>query len=227
MIRQDYLMRLAQRLAQALAQALFHKGRHEYDRAEAQINAALSECFGLEPGELPDLDELLIACAPGRDAAPSASTPDNLIRLADLFHERGEIQRLRGDGTAAAQSDALALGLFLELLQTSVVSVELIQKAEALIERAAGSRLPAAVLKRLLSYYEARGLLDRAEDILYEWLDTKDPAAPEGGLAFYERLSAKSDHELNDGGLPRAEVDQGRAEWLRARPPAPSGRGPG
>ena len=210
MIRQDYLMRLAQRLAQALAQALFHKGRQEYDRAEAAINVALSECFGLETGRLPDLDELLNDCAVAGEA-----TPENFIRLADLFREKGEIQRLRGDTTAAAQSDALALGLFLELLQTSVVSFELIQKTEALIERTAGTRLPAAVLKRLLSYYEARGLLARAEDVLYEWLDTKDPAAPEGGLTFYERLSSKSDSELNDGGLPRAEVDQGRAEWLR------------
>ena len=106
-------------------------------------------------------------------------------------------------GLASSQSDALALGLFLELLQTSVVSFELIQKTEALIERAAGTRLPAAVLRRLLGYYEARGLLARAEDVLYEWLDTKDPAAPEGGLTFYERLSSKSDSELNDGGLPR------------------------
>lgn len=210
MIRQDYLMRLAQRLAQALAQALFHKGRQEYDRAEAAINVALSECFGLETGRLPDLDELLNDCA-----AAGEATPENFIRLADLFREKGEIQRLRDDTTGAAQSDALALGLFLELLQTSVVSFELIQKTEALIERTAGMRLPAAVLRRLLSYYEARGLLARAEDVLYEWLDTKDPAAPEGGLTFYERLSSKSDDELNDGGLPRAEVEQGRAEWLR------------
>ena len=210
MIRQDYLMRLAQRLVQALAQALFHKGRQEYDRAEAAINVALSECFGLETGRLPDLDELLNDCATAGEA-----TPENLIRLADLFREMGEIQRLRGDTTGAGQSDTLALGMFLELLQTSVVSCELIQKTEGLVQRTAGTRLPAAVLRRLLSYYEARGLLARAEDVLYEWLDTKDPAAPEGGFAFYDRLSSKSDHELKDGGLPRAEVDQGRAEWLR------------
>jgi hypothetical protein len=208
MIRQDYLMRLAQRLAQALAQALFHKGRQEYDRAEAELNTALTECFGFETAS-PDLEPLLNDCH-----AAGEGTPDNLVRLAELFRERGDIQRLRGDATAAAESDALALGLFLELLHGSVVSLDLIQKTEGLIGRVAGTRLPATVLKRLLRYYEARGLLARAEDILYDWLDTKDPAAPEGGLAFYHRLSAKPDEELKEGGLPRAEVDQGRAELL-------------
>jgi hypothetical protein len=67
----------------------------------------------------------------------------------------------------------------------------------------------------LLGYYEARGMLDRAEDVLYEWLDTKDPAAPEEGLAFYGRLCTKSDDDLTSGGLSRDEVEQGRAEWLR------------
>jgi hypothetical protein len=209
MIRQDYLMRLAQRLAQALAQALFYKGRHEYDRAEAELNAALAESFGLDTG-LPDLEQLLSDCT-----AAGEATPDNLVRLADLFREKGEIQRLRADASAAAQSDALALGLFLELLHSSVVSLDLIQKTEGLIERLAGTRLPATVLKRLLRYYEARAMLARAEDVLYEWLDTKDPAAPEGGLSFYNRLSAKQDDELAQGGLPRDEVEQGRAELLQ------------
>jgi tetratricopeptide (TPR) repeat protein len=210
MIRQDYLMRLAQRFAQALAQALFYKNKKEYERAGAEIDAALNECFGLEPGALPELDTLLHDCIEAGEA-----TPENFIRLAELLRERGEIQRLRGDATAAARSDALALGLFLELLQSSVVSLDLIQKTEDLIERVSSTRLPAAVLKRLLSYYEARGLLARAEDILYEWLDSKDPAASEGGLAFYNRLTSKHDDELNEGGLPRGEVEQGRAEWLR------------
>jgi hypothetical protein len=210
MIRQDYLMRLAQRLAQALAQALFHKGKQEYDRAEEEINAALRECFELDSSASLDLEQLIQACA-----TESPAVPDDLIRLAELFREKGEIQRLRGDANSATQSEALALGLFLELLQTSVVSLDLIQKSEQLIERTSGTRLPAPVLKRLLGYYEARGMLARAEDILYEWLDTKDPAAPEGGLAFYNRLSLRSDQELDDGGLSRGEVADGHAEWLR------------
>jgi hypothetical protein len=35
-----------------------------------------------------------------------------------------------------------------------------------------------------------------AEDALYEWLDRQEPDALPAGIAFYERLLAKSDAEL-------------------------------
>lgn len=204
MIRQDYLMRLAH----ALAQALFHKKQHDYLRAEAEISAALRECFDLPPATSPDLDPLLAACA-----AAGEATPENLARLADLFHEQGDIRRLRGDLHGAARSDALALGVFLELLQTTIVSFDLIHKTEALIQQIPHGEMPSAVLRRLVGYYEARGMFARAEDVLHQWLATKDPAAMAAGTAFYNRLLAKSDADLDAGGLPRPEVEQGRAEW--------------
>src|SRR5688572_29696202 len=204
MIRQDYFMRMVQRLAQALAQALFHKRRQEFEQAEQELNAALQECFGLGV-ELPDLEQIIALC--------SAEGGDSMVRLADVFAERGEIRRVLGHTTDAAHNDALALGLFLEVLHSGLVSIELIQKTETLIQRTADTRLPAAVLKRLLRYYEARGLLGRAEDALYDWLDTKDPLAPEGGLDFYRRVERQSDEELARGGLSRPEVEQGLADW--------------
>jgi len=205
MIRQDYFMRMVQRLAQALAQALFHKGRQEFEQAENELNAALEECFGLDTG-IPDLEQIIALCAAEGGA-------DTMVRLADVFAERGEIRRALGKSSDATNNDALALGLYLEVLHSGLVSLDLIQKTEALVERTSGTRLPAAVLKRLLRYYEARGLLGRAEDVLYDWLDTKDPLAPGGGLDFYQRASRHSDEDLSRGGLSRDEVEQGLADW--------------
>src|SRR5207245_11050876 len=65
------------------------------------------------------------------------------------------------------------------------------------------------------SYYETRGMLDKAEDALFDWLDTSDPEAPNSGLAFYERLSAKNDQDLERGGLPRDEVEEGDRKSTR------------
>ena len=205
MIRQDYFMRMVQRLTQALAQALFHKGRQEFEQAEQELNAALEECFGLDTG-IPDLEQIIALCAAEGGA-------DTMVRLADVFAERGEIRRALGKSSDATTNDALALGLYLEVLHSGLVSLDLIQKTEALIGRTTGTRLPAAVLKRLLRYYEARGLLGRAEDVLYDWLDTKDPLAPEGGLDFYQRVSRQSNDDLSRGGLARDEVEQGLADW--------------
>jgi hypothetical protein len=204
MIRQDYFMRMVQRLAQALAQALFHKQRQQFQQAEQELNAALEECFGLGV-ELPDLEQIIALCAAGGG--------DSMVRLAEVFAERGEIYRALGKAADAGPNDGLALGLFLEVLHSGMVSIELIQKTESLIERTTGTRLPAAVLKRLLRYYEARGMLGRAEDVLYEWLDTKDPLAPQGGLDFYRRVGRQPDEELARGGLSRPEVEQGLADW--------------
>ena len=207
MIRQDYFVRMVQRLAQALAQALVHKNRHEYDRAEQELNDVLAQCFELGT-EIPDLEQLLAECATEGGA-------ESVLRLADVLALRGEVQRLQGKEKEASNDEALALGLYLQVLQTSVVSIELIQKAGQLVERTSASRLPAAVLKRLLAYYEARGLLAQAEDALYDWLDTKDPLAPEGGLQFYHRLARHSDEDLSRGGLTRGEIEQGILDWRR------------
>ena len=198
-------MRMIQRLTQALAQALFHKGRQEFEQAEQELNAALQECFGLVTG-IPDLEQIIALCN-------SEGGVDTMVRLADVFAERGEIRRRLGKSSDTTGNDALALGLYLEVLHSGLVSLDLIQKAEALIDRTTGTRLPAAVLKRLLRYYEARGMLGRAEDVLYDWLDTKDPLAPEGGLDFYRRASRQSDEDLSRGGLSRNEIEQGLADW--------------
>ena len=71
------------------------------------------------------------------------------------------------------------------------------------------------MLRRLFRYLEERALYATAEDALYEWLDRNDPDAITEGIAFYERLLARSDVELADGNLPRAEVEDGRGELLQ------------
>src|SRR6266481_3529732 len=40
------------------------------------------------------------------------------------------------------------------------------------------------VLRKLLSYYETRGMLDKAEDALFEWLDTATRTRPKSDSPF-------------------------------------------
>jgi hypothetical protein len=134
-----------------------------------------------------------------------------------LFKERGEIEGAVEKPEVGLRSWTIALGLYLEAVTSpdTIISVDLLRKIEESIDRTNDSRLPADVLKRLLSYYETRGMLDKAEDVLFDWLDTRDSDAPQAGLAFYSRLEAKPDHELDRCGLPRAEVEEGREELRR------------
>jgi len=139
---------------------------------------------------------------------------EKLVALADLFKEQGEIEGAVEKPEAGQRSWTIAMGLYLEAVTSpdTIISVDLLRKIEELIDRTSDSRLPADVLKRLLSYYETRGMLDKAEDVLFDWLGTRDPDAPQAGFAFYTRLETKTDQELERCGLPRAEVEEGRDE---------------
>ncbi len=208
-------MRMVQELVQALARVQFLKQRAEFAQALDEIDRTLKKFWNLNPGQRLSLEQLLAVCR-GEGGAEAES----MVALADLLNEQGDLHALQDKTEESRQSYALALGLYLETLLTSVISMDLIAKVERLVERTQGARLPVEVLKRLLSYYEARGMLAKAEDVLFDWLDTSDPDAPAGGLAFYERLARKSDTELTQGDLPREEVEAGRREVLqRAAPP--------
>ena len=213
MIRQDYFIRMVQELTHALARVQFLRRREEYEQALQEIDRVLKQFWDIQPKQPLSLEPLLSACR-----LEEESVAEKLVSLADLLKEQGDLFALQQQATDSHHSYALALGLYLETLRTSVVSMDIIQKAEHLVEQTKEARLPAEVLKRLLSYYEARGMLAKAEDALFDWLDTTDPNAPAGGLAFYERQAAKSDEELERGDLPRDEVESGRAELIKRSP---------
>jgi hypothetical protein len=64
----------------------------------------------------------------------------------------------------------------------------------------------------MLHYFEQRGQLAAAEDILFDWLDRGDAGAVSVGREFYSRLAQLKDEELISGGLSRAEIEDGRTD---------------
>ena len=198
---------MLQELTHIVARVQFLRRREEYEQALFEIDRVFKQFWDVDATRPLSLDELISACSQEEE-----SVAEKMVSLADLLKEQGDLLALQKKSAESQHSYALSLGLYLETLRTSVVSMNLIQKAEHLIEQTSDLPLPAEVLKRLLSYYEARGLLAKAEDVLFDWLETGDAAAPEGGLAFYDRQAAKSDEELERGDLPRDEVEAGRKE---------------
>ena len=201
-------------MTHALARVLFLKKAHEFPRALEEIASVLSRFWNLTAEQIRtfSLDEWIEQCR--QEEGPLGN---NLAALADLFKEQDELYALEMNFAESQRSAVTSLGLYLEAVATpgTIISVDLLNKIEALIEQTRGPRLPTQVSKRLLCYYETRGMLAKAEDALFEWLETADPNAPRIGLDFYERLARKSDAELEQCGLPRAEIEEGRAELLK------------
>jgi len=223
MIRRDYLVRMVQELTQAFARILFLKKSQEYARAAQEIENVLTRFWNLTPEQLKALSvERWIELTQHEEG----SMGEKLVALADLLREQAELYRLEGNEPEGQRSAPLSLGLYVEAALTpgAIISVELLDKIGGLVETTKGSRLPPEVLKRLVSYYETRGQLAKAEDTLFDWLDAGDPHAPVEGLAFYNRLTAMSDGELEQGGLPREEIEQGMREVAGRRQASPLSR---
>jgi hypothetical protein len=216
MIRRDYFLRAVQEMTQTLARVLFLKQREEYAQAMQELGAALRrfrDAPADDAGEL-SLDAWLELCRKHEDAAAGL-----LMGLADLLKEQGELFSMQSRSEQVRGARVAALGLFLEALLRgeAFVSKELMFKVEELIAQCASGPMPGSLRVRLVRYYEARGRFGEMENVLFDWRDSGEPGATEAGAEFYDRLCAKQDAELERGGLPRAEVEQGRRELLKKR----------
>jgi hypothetical protein len=209
MIRRDYLMRQVQELAQVLTRALFLRSQREYEAALNEIRRALK---ALDPDT--DIEELdvqgwLDLCRQHEDIiGPMMEVVGSLLR------ERAASLHAAGHSPESGRARVAGLTLHLEAILTGSVPVttELLGQVDADIRALPVQALPPPTLSRLLNYFEQRGQLAAAEDILFDWLDRGDANAIATGRAFYSRLAQMTDDELVSGGLSRAEIEDGRTD---------------
>lgn len=213
MIRRDYILRMVAEMAQVLARVISLKNRQEYEQALREIDAALRELRdgNTDPPHELSLADWIALCRKHEQAASGL-----MIAVADLLKEQGDVLAAQEKPDGSARPRALALGLFLEALLNgeTFVTAELLAKVEELFSQTRATLSDPEVWRRLVSYFEARGRFGQAEDALFAWLATGDPAALTAGLAFYQRLSEENDDVLERGDLPRAELEQGRREFI-------------
>jgi hypothetical protein len=212
-IRRDYILRTIAELVQVLARVVSLKSRQEYEQALREIDRALRDlrdASGPAPNEV-SLEDWIALCRKHEQTASGL-----MMAVADLLREQGDLLARQNNIAAGRRSDTLALGLFLEAVLSgeTFVSVELLDKVDRLFEIVRESLQETHVWRRLVKYFEARGRYAMAEDALFAWRETGDAAARPEGTAFYNRLLSLSDAELENGDLPRGEVNQGLHEFL-------------
>ena len=111
------------------------------------------------------------------------------------------------------------INLLLETLAHSDPSdfPDFVPKIEAFVIALKDTPLPLNTQARLMQHYEQVGAFGKAEDVLFGMIESEpnEPGLLDFGIAFYQRLARQSDASLNDGNLPRAEVNAGLAELER------------
>jgi len=144
------------------------------------------------------------------EAAESAAS--EAIAIAEEIADRGE-------PGAIAQAARVAQQLSVQLFENdrAEAALEWGERAES-FSRRAYEHLGEQVLHlyvvsqiNLISYYEDRHRFADAEDCLWKAIDVAgaDPELIERGRAFYEQCRKFADQRLEEGNLPRDEVEMG------------------
>jgi hypothetical protein len=132
-----------------------------------------------------------------------------------LLKAEGEIYEEEGKDDESYYCYLKSLNLFLEvlLLDDKISDVDYVPELEGLLYKLHDYELPTKTELKLLQYYENTGKFAKAQDLLFEMLNTDAPdkAVIERGIAFYSHLKKESDVVLSAGNFSRIEAEEGLA----------------
>jgi hypothetical protein len=204
---------------QALTRIKSLKGAKHWREADGSIEQEFGRLIGMDAKAVAQLSEteLLAQLVRGE---PTLAVREKTLILATLLKEAGDVLAEQGRQDDSRTSYLKGLHLLLDTLGRGEVfeCPQFVPKVEEFVVALGESPLPLETEARLMQHYERTGEFAKAEDALFAMLDAEPENAPllELGISFYRRLESQSDARLNDGNLPRAEVEAGLAD-LNAR----------
>lgn len=219
MPRQDFVMQLLAQLRGVLPYILDLVRAGNYHEAHALIDQSVRELVGVGLDGVMRLEETAVIELLQR--RHSTAWEEGYLFLVAMLTEESEILLAEGetDRGVARAFKALNLLLYLGVQDGELPQHELIPSVDSLLTRVADYHLPPQSSAYLLQYLEAQGEFAAAENVLFDWVEADTavstdhvPNPIETGVAFYERLLAKSDQQIVAGGLTRAEVQDSLAE---------------
>lgn len=238
MYRKDYLLRLVQEMTDMIGKAMNLRQQKKRTELLFEWDELMRERFRIN-GDLSDRltgeDLIHLFRTNGRLHA------DELQAFAILLHERAKLDREKelaerhempvSDASRSGPDDVTIEDLY---IRRSIKSMHLLLEAmlhgsdrrllpvvettDRLLLELKGYRLPDELLERLWAWLEREGRYAEAEDALFRWVRQADGQREEAerrkrqGARFYERLAECPDEALKQGGLPREELADGRAD---------------
>jgi hypothetical protein len=215
MIRRDYIIRMIEEFTQALARIRGLKKDQRLQEASALTEEEFKRVTGLDSDSVLRLSETeLLARLIQTDAGQGVR--EKMLFLTTLLRETGDTAVSQDRLEEGRVCYLKGLHLLLDSLARGEVYdlPEFVPKVEEFVVALADSELPVTTNALLMEHYERTGQFAKAEDALYAILEAEPGNLPavEFGISFYERLQRQSDTRLEEGNLPRPEVEAGLRE---------------
>ena len=212
MIRRDYILRMIEEFIRALARIKELKQQQLWREAETSLEDQARSLTGADLATictLTDTELLARLLQTGEFQAQSEKS----FMLARILIEAAEVADAEHHNT---ESQALRLKALHLLLHTSLRGEvyewpEFVPAIDLLLQRFDRTQLPIHTQALLMQHFERTGQFAKAEDALHAMLEAApdNPQLRELATSFYHRLLAQSDTALEDGNLPRNEVEAG------------------
>jgi len=206
MVRKDYLLRVIEQFAAFLEKILFHKQAGDYAGAEQQIDATVKTLVGLDP-------EILYAM--GTDQILSTIIGDAkfdvdlCLVIAELYNQKADVARAGNAEKLEIECLEKSFLLYAEAIRHGCDNRSYRDRILALIASLRQHEVTHILRLKFMWYYEFCGLFAKAEDVLYELVESGQESIKNIGMEFYRRLIDKEDVLLAVGNLPRNEVEEG------------------
>lgn len=217
MVNKDYILRMAERIGRTLAIILHLRQYNKYEEALITIDDTLLQTVGLTSSFINSVsDEVLLQAL----SPLGTLNLDKCLWVAALLKAEGDIYRDQDKQDESYYRYLKSLNLFLaaQLHERTLSQGQFYTETDELLHSLSEYELPAHTKRKLIAYHELTGHYAKAEDVLFELLegDSHNPLLLQEGQAFYTRLLAKSDDDLQAGAFSREEVMEG-LEQLQTR----------
>jgi hypothetical protein len=214
MIRRDYILKMIQEFAEALARIRALKKARDLGEASVLTEAEFKRVTGLDSVALLKLSETELM-ARLIETEPLYAVREKTFFLTTLLKESGDIAVAEECVEEARECYLKGLHLLLGSLARgdAFEQPEFVPKVDLFVD-ALGDEVPTQTSALLMEHYERTGQFAKAEDSLFAILegDVDNEAVLNFGIAFYERLLGRTDTQLEEGNLPRVEVESGLEE---------------
>ncbi len=227
MINKDYILRMAEKIGRSLAIILGLRKYNQHEEALIYIDDTLLRTVGLTSRFINSLsDEMLVTTI----SPLGMLNIEACLWIAALLKAEGDIYEEDLDKSNESYyryQKSLYLFLTAVLQEHIPTDADLYKDIEQLLQKLDDYELPLPLKSKLFAYYELSGQYAKAEDTLFDLMESHETSKPSetndkreliaSGRAFYTRLLAKSDADLQAGNLARDEVDEGMAQLERMK----------